>query len=45
MIRLLGDLLSQVMFLALMLALAFCLAYFGVALCLWAIDKIQGLLK
>jgi hypothetical protein len=45
MIQLLGDLLSQVMFLSLALGLGFCLAFFSIALFLWVIDKIQGLFK
>ena len=45
MIRLLGDLVSQIMFLGLVLALAFCLAFFGVSLIFWVFDKIQGLFK
>jgi hypothetical protein len=45
MIQLLGDLLSQVMFLSLVLGLSFCLAFFSIALFLWVIDKIQGLFK
>jgi hypothetical protein len=45
MIRLLGDLISQVMFLSLALMLAFCLTFFAVAFILWLIDKIQGLFK
>jgi hypothetical protein len=45
MIRLLGDLVSQIMFLGLVLALGFCLAFFAIALVLWIFDKIQGLFK
>jgi len=45
MIRLLGDLASQIMFLSLVLALGFCLAFFAITLVLWVFDKIQGLFK
>ena len=45
MIRLIGDLVAEIMFLGLILALGFCLAFFGVALFLWVVDKIQGLFK
>ena len=45
MIRLLGDLVSQIMFLSVVLALSFCLAFFTVAFILWVFDKIQGLFK
>lgn len=45
MIRLIGDLLSEIMFLSLVLALAFCLAFFGIAILLWIVDKIPRLFK
>jgi len=45
MIRLIGDLVSQIMFLSLVLGLGFSLAFFSIALFLWIIDKIQGLFK
>jgi len=45
MIRLIGDLVSQIMFLSLVLGLSFCLAFFSIALFFWVIEKIQGLFK
>ena len=45
MIRLLGDLISQIMFLSVALMLGFCLAFFTVALILRVFEKIQGLFK
>jgi hypothetical protein len=45
MIKLLGDLIGQIMFLSVALMLGFCLAFFTGALVLWLIEKIQGLFK
>lgn len=45
MIQLIMDLISQFMFLSLILTLSFCLAYLGVALILWTLDKISQFLK
>jgi hypothetical protein len=45
MIRLLGDLIGQIMFLSVALMLGFCLIFFMVGLILWVIEKIQGLFK
>ena len=45
MIRLLGDLIGQIMFLSLVLALSFCLSFFAISLFLWVLNKIQGLFK
>jgi hypothetical protein len=45
MIRLIGDLVSQLMFIGLILGLGASLTFFGVGLLLWIKDKIQELLK